>query len=187
MFVYCVHITSTSNFSWAVLALHVFVLVRHPGKVDAEQHFVGTRLDFPVSTCMNILILNYCLKYFDNFCLISLYTVQCKFFGKVTFFHLSKIVFRQLSGENKVADLGKVVKFGLNIYEKSPTYFEIPCIQSFSVRLIDLEERYWKHLGKPKISCLPEESAHLWVFLGGFTGASENEQARDLQGASFQI
>ena len=76
MFVYCVHITSTSNFSWAVLALHVFVLVRHPGKVDAEQHFVGTRLDFPFSTCMNILILNYCLKYFDHFCLISLYTVQ---------------------------------------------------------------------------------------------------------------
>ena len=25
---------------------------------------------------MNILILNYCLKYFDHFCLISLYTVQ---------------------------------------------------------------------------------------------------------------
>ena len=103
------------------------------------------------------------------------------------FFHLSKIVFRQLSGENKVADLGKVVKFGFNIYEKSPTYFEIPCIQSFSVRLIDLEERYWKHLGKHKILCSPEESAHLWVFLGGVTGASENEQARDLQGASFQI
>ena len=73
----CPHQMSfSSNFSWAVLALHVFVLVRHPGKVDAEQHFVGTRLDFPVSTCMNILILNYCLKYFDNFCLISLYTVQ---------------------------------------------------------------------------------------------------------------
>merc|ERR1712088_403450 len=35
---------------------------------------------------------------------------------------LSKIVFRQLSGENKVAD------------------FEIPCIQSFSVRLIDLRK-----------------------------------------------
>ena len=73
----CPHQMSfSSNFSWAVLALHVFVLVRHPGKVDAEQHFVGTRLDFPVSTCMNILILNYCLKYFDHFCLISLYTVQ---------------------------------------------------------------------------------------------------------------
>ena len=73
----CPHQMSfSSNFSWAVLALHVFVLVRHPGKVDAEQHFVGTRLDFPFSTCMNILILNYCLKYFDHFCLISLYTVQ---------------------------------------------------------------------------------------------------------------
>ena len=44
----CPHQMSfSSNFSWAVLALHVFVLVRHPGKVDAEQHLVGTstRLD----------------------------------------------------------------------------------------------------------------------------------------------